>query len=180
MVPRESIRARLASPINDVVHDVILKDLINENKIVQIGHSIKLPSHEVKLTAAEEKIRDTMVQTGTADGISVLSINDILHAAPDAKPDQVRAVATYLFDQGALVEFTNRHVMHRESLEAAKHKLIAYLQAHETVRAAEFREHLNISRAHATALLDYFCDQGVTHREAGTHTLAETNGGASG
>ncbi len=180
MVPRESIRARLASPINDVVHDVILKDLINENKIVQIGHSIKLPSHEVKLTAAEEKIRDTMVQTGTADGISVLSINDILHAAPDAKPDQVRAVATYLFDQGALVEFTNRHVMHRESLEAAKHKLIAYLQAHETVRAAEFREHLNISRAHATALLDYFCDQGVTHREAGTHTLAETNEGASG
>ncbi|SVE29166.1 uncharacterized protein METZ01_LOCUS482020, partial [marine metagenome] len=70
-VPRESIRARLSSPIKDAVHDVLLKDLINENKIVQIGHSIKLPSHEVKLTAAEKKIRDAMEQAGTADGISV-------------------------------------------------------------------------------------------------------------
>lgn len=179
-VPRESIRARLSSPIKDVVHDVLLKDLINENKIVKIGHSIKLPNHEVKLTAAEKKIRDAMEQTGTADGISVLSVNDVLHSAPDAKPDQARAVATYLFDQGALVEFMNRHVMHRQTLEAAKQKLIVYLQEHETVRAAEFRKHLNISRAHATALLDYFCDQGITHREAGTHTLAETNEGASG
>ena len=63
--------------------------------------------------------------------------------------------------------------MHRKALESVRMRLMDYLKSNGTVRASEFRGHLGISRAHATALLDYFCDLGVTNRESGTHRLAE-------
>lgn len=53
-----------------------------------------------------------------------------------------------------------------------REKLIAYLTAHETTRAAEYKDVLGLSRRQATALLDYFHLTGVTVRETGTHRLA--------
>ena len=67
--------------------------------------------------------------------------------------------------------------MHHRALESVRKRLVDYLVSHGTVRASEFRSHLGISRAHATALLDYFCDLGVTNRESGTHRLAEGESG---
>ena len=90
-----------------------------------------------------------------------------------AGQDMIMGMAAYALEQEIFVEFAERQVMHRQGLEGVRKKLVDYLKDHGTVRASEFRGHLGISRAHATALLDYFCDLGVTNRESGTHRLAE-------
>ena len=90
-----------------------------------------------------------------------------------ASADIIRSMAGYALEQEIFVEFAERQIMHRRALESVRNNLVAYLKDHGTVRASEFRSHLGVSRAHATALLDYFCDLGVTNRESGTHRLAE-------
>ena len=173
-LPKDTVRIRLSSPIDGGIYNSILKDLIQEGKVELVGSEIRLPGHTVTLTPQEQNIRKAIEQVFTDDGITILSINDLLRSVSDERSEQqVKAVVSYLFDQGVLIEFAERLVVHMDTLAHAKRLLVDYLRDHETVRAAEFRDHLGISRAHATALLDYFCDQGVTHRETGTHRLAE-------
>ena len=87
----------------------------------------------------------------------------------------IKSMATYALEQGIFVEFLERQILHRMGLESAREKLVTYLKSHGSVRASEFRSYMGISRSHATALLDYFCDLGVTNRESGPHRLAEEN-----
>lgn len=170
---KEAIRSRLSSPLPAGVYDEMLRALIDEGAVEQAGTEIRLPGHAVNLTPQEQRILETLEKRALEGGVVVLSMNDLLHAAPDERPEQVKAMITYLVDRGTLVEFGERLIAHRNTLAQVRQALVAYLKTHGTARAAEFRDHLNVSRAHATALLDYFYDRGVTRREAGTHRLAD-------
>jgi len=194
-LPKDAPRLQLSWAVPDTVYDALLKDLDEESRIVLSGRSIRLSGHAVTLTSQEERILEAFEQLGGAEPPAVFSMNDLMQVMEDrsiavkdlpvdlkANADMIRSMAGYAMDQEIFVEFADRQVMHRRALESVRKNLVAYLKNHVTVRASEFRSHLGISRAHATALLDYFCDLGVTNRESGTHRLAEgeSEGGSVG
>ena len=194
-LPKDAPRLQLSWAVPDTVYDALLKDLDEESRIVLSGRSIRLSGHAVTLTSQEARILEAFEQLGDAEPPAVFSMNDLIQVMEDrsiavkdlpvdlkANADMIRSMAGYAMDQEIFVEFADRQVMHRRALESVRKNLVAYLKNHVTVRASEFRSHLDISRAHATALLDYFCDLGVTNRESGTHRLAEgeSEGGSVG
>ena len=185
-LPKDAPRLQLSWAAPDTVYDALLKDLDEEARVVLSGRSIRLSDHAVKLTGPEERVLAAFEQLGDAEPPAVFSMNDLMQVMEDrsiavqdlpvdlkAGADIIRSMAGYALEQEIFVEFAERQVMHRRALESVGNNLVAYLKSHGTVRASEFRSHLGVSRAHATALLDYFCDLGVTNRESGTHRLAE-------
>ena len=194
-LPKDAPRLQLSWAVPDTVYDALLKDLDEESRIVLSGRSIRLSGHAVTLTSQEERVLEAFEQLGDAEPPAVFSMNDLIQVMEDrsiavkdlpvdlkANADMIRSMAGYAMDQEIFVEFADRQILHRRALESVRKNLVAYLKNHGTVRASEFRSHLGISRAHATALLDYFCDLGVTNRESGTHRLAEgeSEGGSVG
>jgi len=192
---KDAPRLQLSWAVPDTVYDALLKDLDEESRIVLSGRSIRLSGHAVTLTSQEERVLEAFEQLGDAEPPAVFSMNDLIQVMEDrsiavkdlpvdlkANADMIRSMAGYAMDQEIFVEFADRQILHRRALESVRKNLVAYLKNHGTVRASEFRSHLGISRAHATALLDYFCDLGVTNRESGTHRLAEgeSEGGSVG
>ena len=170
----------------DTVYDGLLHDLDAEGRIALSGRSVRLATHTVKLNAREKRILEAFEELGEAEPPVVFNMNDLPQVMEDrsmfvkdlqvdleADADMIRSMAGYALDQEIFVEFADRQIMHHRALESVRQRLVAYLESHGTVRASEFRGHLGISRAHATALLDYYCDLGVTNRESGTHRLAE-------
>lgn len=185
-LPKDAPRLQLSWAPPDNVYDALLKDLDEEARVVLSGRSIRLSGHVVKLTGPEERVLAAFEQLGDAEPPAVFSMNDLVQVMEDrsiavqdlpvdlkAGADIIRSMAGYAVEQEIFVEFAERQVMHRRALESVGNNLVAYLKKHGAVRASEFRSHLGVSRAHATALLDYFCDLGVTNRESGTHRLAE-------
>ncbi len=185
-LPKDAPRLQLSWAPPDTVYDALLKDLDEEARVVLSGRSIRLSDHVVKLTGQEERVLEAFEQLGDAEPPAVFSMNDLVQVMEDrsiaiqdlpvdlkAGADIIRNMAGYAMEQEIFVEFAERQIMHRRALESVGNNLVAYLKDHGTVRASEFRSHLGVSRAHATALLDYFCDLGVTNRESGTHRLAE-------
>ncbi len=185
-LPKDAPRLQLSWAAPDTVYDALLKDLDEEAGIVLSGRSIRLSGHVVKLTGEEERVLAAFEQLGDAEPPAVFSMNDLIQVMEDrsiavrdlpvdlkAGADIIRSMAGYALEQEIFVEFADRQIMHRRALESVRNNLVAYLKNHGTVRASEFRSHLGVSRAHATALLDYYCDLGVTNRESGTHRLAE-------
>ena len=189
-LPKDAPRLQLSWAAPDTVYDALLKDLDEASRIVLSGRSIRLASHAVELTGQEERVLAAFEELGDAEPPAVFSMNDLtqvmedrsiavkdLPVDPKANADIIRSMAGYAMDRETFVEFADRQIMHRRALASVRQNLVAYLTDHGTVRASEFRSHLGISRAHATALLDYFCDLGVTNRESGTHRLAEGESG---
>ncbi len=185
-LPKDAPRQQLSWAAPDTVYDALLKDLDEEARVVLSGRSIRLSDHTVKLTGQEERVLVAFEQLGDAEPPAVFSMNDLMQVMEDrsitvqdlpvdlkANADIIRSMAGYALEQETFVEFAERQIMHRRALESVRNNLVAYLKDHGTVRASEFRSHLGVSRAHATALLDYYCDLGVTNRESGTHRLAE-------
>lgn len=78
----------------------------------------------------------------------------------------------YALARGKLILLPENLIAPPAYVDAQKQTLIAHLLAHETTRAADYKDVVNLSRKQATALLDYFQLAGVTIREAGTHRLA--------
>lgn len=189
MLPKDAPRLQLSWEPPDIVYDALLNDLDAEGRIELSGRSVRLAAHEVKLTAHENRVLEAFEELGQAEPPAVFTMNDLsqvmeersiavkdLQVDSKANADMIRNMAGYAMDHEVFVEFADRQIMHRQALEGVRKSLVDYLKTNGTVRASEFRGHLGISRAHATALLDYFCDLGVTNRESGTHRLAEGDG----
>ncbi|MCY3773841.1 MAG: selenocysteine-specific translation elongation factor [Gemmatimonadetes bacterium] len=185
-LPKDAPRLQLSWEAPDTVYDALLKDLDEESRIVLSGRSVRLYAHAVELTGPEERVLAAFEELGDAEPPAVFTMNDLMQVMEDrsiavqdlpvdlkANADMIRSMAGYAMDHEIFVEFADRQIMHRRALASVRENLVAYLKDHGTVRASEFRSHLGVSRAHATALLDYFCDLGVTNRESGTHRLAE-------
>ena len=185
-LPKDAPRLQLSWEPPNTVYDGLLNDLDAEGRIVLSSRSVRLAAHAVKLTSREKRILAAFEELGDAEPPAVFSMNDLVQVMEDRSmitedlrvdlktdADMIRSMAGYALDQEIFVEFADRQIMHHRALESVRQNLVAYLQSHGTVRASEFRSHLGISRAHATLLLDYFCDLCVTNRESGTHRLAE-------
>lgn len=171
-VSKDALKAQISPPIQDIVYDTLLAELVKENIVEHHGIEINLTTHTVSLTAQEEDFLQS-INALKEKTIHFITMNDLLSLDPDARPEMRKNIISYTFEKGILVEFSDKMIMHQSGLEAARTGLIRYLKQHGTIRAAEYRAHLGISRAHATALLDYFCDLGITQRETGTHRLLE-------
>ncbi len=187
-LPKDAPRLQLSWEPPDTVYDALLNELDAEGRIVLSGRSVQLATHTVKLNAREKRMLEAFEELGDAEPPAVFNMNDLSQVMEDrsmiskelqvdlkADADMIRSMAGYAMDREIFVEFADRQIMHHRALESVRQRLVAYLESHGTVRASEFRSHLGISRAHATALLDYFCDLGVTNRESGTHRLAEAD-----
>ena len=187
-LPKDTPRSQLSWLAPDSVYDALLRDLDEESTVVMSGRSIRLSTHAVSLTGQEKEILEAFERLGGANPPAVFSMNDIVQVMEDrlsstgdlpvdlnANPDMIKSMAAYALEQGIFVEFADRQILHRLGLESVREKLVAYLKSRGSVRASEFRSYMGISRSHATALLDYYCDLGVTNRESGTHRLAEAD-----
>ncbi|MDE2728100.1 MAG: SelB C-terminal domain-containing protein, partial [Gemmatimonadota bacterium] len=185
-LPKDAPRQQLSWEPPNTVYDGLLNDLDAEGRIVLSGRSVRLATHTVKLNAREKRTLEAFEELGESVPPAIFNMNDLpqvmedrsiivkeLQVDLDADTDMIRSMAGYALDQEVFVEFADRQIMHHRALESVRQRLVTYLESHGTVRATEFRSHLGISRAHATALLDYFCDLGVTNRESGTHRLAQ-------
>ena len=185
-LPKDAPRLQLSWEPADTVYDALLNDLDAEGRIVLSGRSVRLAAHTVKLNTREERVLAAFEELGDAEPPAVFSMNELpqvmedrpnvvkdLQVDPTSDADMIRSMAGYAMDREIFVEFADRQIMHHRALESVRKRLVDYLVSYGTVRASEFRSHLGISRAHATALLDYFCDLGITNRESGTHRLAE-------
>ena len=186
MVPKDAPRSHLSWQVPDLIYGMLLSDLEKERKIILAQGLIRLFSHSVSLTKQEQQVLTIFDQMSETDPPIIFSINEItLVMAAAVKQigdlsfnmktdgDMIKEMSTYAIEQGTFVEFADRQLIHQKKLEKIKENLVLYLKNNTTIRAADFRTHIQISRSHATGLLDYFCDVGVTKRESGTHTLRD-------
>ena len=160
---KAELRAQLGGQVAPKLFDHILARLAAAGVIVQQPQWVKLASHEVRLSPADEQ---------TAERITAR-----LAATPFAPPEEgvlaqelglaasdVHRLLTALQGMGRLVRLEGELFFLASALQAAEERLRQFGAEREEISVGEFRELLGTSRKYAVPLLNWFDQVGLTER----------------
>jgi hypothetical protein len=168
-VGRDEIRAKLPYRLSPESCTTLLEAMVDEGSLETRGGGYRppgegpalSPAHEEALAALNEFMEAGAPLRGREE------VDQLLSGYPEGE-----TMLKYALSRGILVMLPEKVVARAEFVASMQDELVAYLKKHETVRAADYKDMYNVSRKQATALLDYYYEQGVTVREGGTHRLS--------
>jgi len=168
-VGREEVRARLPYQLSAEACAGLLEELAAAGRLEGHGGGYRLPGEGPGLTAAHREALEALEEF-LASGPPMRGREEVEQRL--ASFAEGETMFKYALARGRVVMLPEKVVVAPAYVERMRQDLIRYLRSHETVRAAEYKDLHNLSRKQATALLDYFYEQGVTVREGGTHRLS--------
>jgi selenocysteine-specific elongation factor len=168
-VSRDEVRTRLPYGLSPEGCAALLEGLTAAGQLETSGGGFRIAGFKSELTLAHHEALSVI------EGL--FAVNPPLRGRDEVEEllatyAEGTTMLKYALARGKLVLLPENLIASPSYVDAQKQALVSYLTTHETTRAAEYKDVVNLSRKQATALLDYFQLAGVTIREAGTHRLA--------
>jgi selenocysteine-specific elongation factor len=162
-MPREALRSKLG--VRSGTLAALLEgwpEAVIENELV------RLASHTLNLSAAQQAARDALMGQMRATPYAPPSFNE---AVALAGPEVVQA----LIDTGDVVRVQADVILEREAYAALVEGALALIDARESVTASELRDQFQTSRKYAIALLEHLDSRGVTLRRGDARVRSPRN-----
>ena len=152
-MPREELRRR--SGLDQRIFDVVLVFGADEERWVDDGALVRLPSFAISLTPADRIIADQYLAEVRLGRFSPPAPNGA-GVAPN--------ILTALTETGELVRVGDGVFYDPDVLAEIEKSVIDHLDQHGSISLAEFRDRFDTSRKYAQAVLEYFDRVRVTRR----------------
>jgi len=166
-IGRDEIKGALGMEVTPLSVAAALSALVEQGKIETAGAGYRIPGSKSSLSPEQQKTIDA-IQNAAAQEV-MLDGRELKSALGHLKDfDQM---FKYAASRGLLIHLGEGYVAHPDKIEQHKKIIHEYLSEHGSVRPADYKNVINLSRKQVTLLLDYFYDIGVTVRESGTHRL---------
>jgi selenocysteine-specific elongation factor len=169
-IPREELRERLFAHDGAPVFEYVLRSLSSGQRIVARDR-VALKGHSVALTDEEAHVRDAMVETLRAAGVTPPD-PATLAAHIKVPVEVVNRMATLLVRRSVLVRVGDL-LFHQSALERLKAEIQALKQsgAAETIDVGSFKDRYTITRKYAIPLLEYLDRERITRRVGDTRKI---------
>jgi selenocysteine-specific elongation factor len=161
-LPREELKSRLKLPAK--VFNAFVARVVAAGNIAESGAFVKLTTHQVKLTPAQQAAADSLFATFRRDP----------HNTPSAKDSAAitgEDVLAVLIDRGNLVQVSPDVLFLRETYDSLVTAVKKHLAANRSLTVAQFRDLFNTSRKYALAFLEHLDAVGVTIRKGDERVL---------
>ena len=170
---REELKNRCVRQLEDPLYDQLLQGLEKAGRIAMEGAVVRLASHSIQFSAAEEAIRDQIEASLKEADWADMPDADKLSQQLQTDRRQIDAMLRALQDLGSVVPLEGGLVAHVEALEAVRQKLRGELEKSGEITVADFRDLIGSNRKYALALLSFFDRQGFTERRDNVRVLRE-------
>lgn len=164
----DAIRQEL--PFDRPVLDAIVSAMKKTGKLRETNQRLALAEHRISLADEDSRALDAVDAAFRERMMNPPSMEEAAAAAKLAPPAAAKAVQR-LLEQGRLVRIAPDILFHREAVDAAREKLVAFLRKEGKLESVQFKYLLDTSRKYAIPLLDYFDRVGVTRRAGYTRLL---------
>ena len=135
-------------------------------ELVDEGVTVRLPSHEVRLSSQQQATVDRLIHAFHRDPFGTPSYKD----AAGAVGEEVLGV---LINRGELVQASPDVLFLKETVAQAENQVRWSVEQNGSITVAQARDLFQSSRKYVLALLEYFDQQGITRREGDVRTMAD-------
>jgi selenocysteine-specific elongation factor len=173
----EPMRTRMPYEIGARAFRPIIDRIGREANIVREESIVRLENHRVQL-GGDAGILGTAIETAlTRAHFQPPDLKQLAESLkiPAADLPRLRTVLAAMERESRVVKVATDLYFSRPATDAARNRLVVYLQTHTEITAATFRDLLNASRKFAIALLDHFDHTGLTTRVGDTRRLRTPN-----
>ena len=162
----EALRTRLPYEIGARAFRPIVDRLGHESAIVREESVLRLRSHRVQLGGDAQTLGARIEAVLTSAQFQPPDLKQLAEALkiPAGQLPHLRTVLLAMEREGRIDKIATDLYFSRAAADAAKDRLVEYLETHAEITAAVFRDLLGASRKFAIALLDHFDHIGVTTR----------------
>ncbi|MGH7924950.1 MAG: selenocysteine-specific translation elongation factor [Candidatus Binatus sp.] len=162
----EALRTRLPYEIGARAFRPIVDRMSRESEIVREESVLRLKSHRVQLGGDTETLGAGIETALTKAQFQPPDFKQLAESLkiPANQFQHLRTVLLAMERQGRVVKIATDLYFSRAAADAAKNRLVKFLETHDEITAAAFRDLLGASRKFAIVLLDHFDHSGVTTR----------------
>jgi selenocysteine-specific elongation factor len=159
---REELRRR-AGDTDERTFAALLSRLETAGLVHGERDKVRLASHEVQLTAAQQRVVDQVEADFLRTGAAPPSPEEALGRAGVAG-DEEHELFQVLVEGKRLVRIKESLFFHAQALDTIQGKLVGLLRERKDIGPADIKDLLGISRKYAIPLLEYFDGRRVTMR----------------
>jgi selenocysteine-specific elongation factor len=159
---REELRGR-AGAADERVFAHLLTTLEAEGVVRADRDKVRLASHEVRLTAEQQKAADRLEQDYLSAAAAPPSPEEAL-ARAGLSGDEEHELFQVLVGARKLVRVKESLYFHAQALDAIQDKLVTMLRERKEIGPGDIKDLLGISRKYAIPLLEFFDSRRVTTR----------------
>jgi len=159
---REELRRR-AGDAEDRVFTHVLARLDAEGVVRTERDKVRLASHEVHLSPAQQRVVDHLEADFLRTGAAPPSPEEALGRA-GVTGDEEHELFQVLVEGKRLVRIKESLFFHAQALDAIQDKLVTLLRERKEIGPSDIKDLLGVSRKYAIPLLEYFDGRRVTMR----------------
>ncbi|HEV2125932.1 MAG TPA: SelB C-terminal domain-containing protein [Chloroflexota bacterium] len=162
-VPREELKSRLG--LTPRLFNEALAALAREGKVVEQGASVRLATHEIQLTPAQEKLATALQERLESAPLAPPSLPEIRQSLPTTNGAQLdEDLLSALSAQGRIVRVSEDLVFAAPAYNRMVERVKTHLNEHGKITVAEVRDLFGTSRRYVLALLEHLDRERVTRR----------------
>jgi len=150
-MPKEELRSRLK--LTPQYFELSLPRLVAEDKLVEKGATLHLPSHTVRLSAEQQKATDAFLKS-----LAHTPYSPTTEAMPEPE------VLNLLVDQGTVIRISDQIVYLASAYKEMVERIVEHLKKHGKITVAEVRDMFQTSRKYALPFMEYLDGRGITRR----------------
>ncbi|MFW0859445.1 MAG: selenocysteine-specific translation elongation factor [Dehalococcoidia bacterium] len=150
-VPREELRSRLKIPPQHFNN--ALQRLVEEGTLSEERALVRLPSHQVKLTARQQIDANAFLRS--------LSENPF---SPPGESLPEPELLNMLIQQRSVVQVSNNVVFAASAYDEMSRRITEHLKSEGKITVAEVRDMFQTSRKYALSLMEHLDEQRITRR----------------
>lgn len=150
------LRQKLLKNTDQAVADAMLAALAREGKIKAVADRYALADFSVHLTKRQSGIRERLLQIYRKAGLEVPGLDEVYASFSPAEQSDCRQVVESLVSGGGLVMLTPQLCIHSQVYADICEKTKSFMDSHQELTLAEFRDLLGTSRKYALAVLEYY------------------------
>ena len=150
------LRQKLLKNTDQAVADAMLAALAREGKIKAVADRYALADFSVHLTKRQSGIRERLLQIYRKAGLEVPGLDEVYASFSPAEQSDCRQVEESLVSGGGLVMLTPQLCIHSQVYADICEKTKSFMDSHQELTLAEFRDLLGTSRKYALAVLEYY------------------------
>jgi selenocysteine-specific elongation factor len=167
---KEEVRSRLPRKLAPDVLDSILAAMATDQRLVIQGQYLRAPGFEIRLTPAQEQLRDRLIQLYDRAGYRPPLLSEAREEHFRGEPE-FETVLKHLLEIGELIRINEQLLFSRRSVERMEAALRRHFARQPTINVGEFKDLLGISRKFAVPLLEYFDAVRLTRRRGNERVL---------
>ncbi len=162
-MPKEELPAQLAKPIDGKLYNFVLRQLAEASELAPEMEWVRLASHKVALSSAEESIKDQIEKVFRQAGLQPPFFKEVAAKLPGT-PKQHQEILEWMLAKGILIKTKDDLYFHSDTMAEFQQRLVAWLKENGEITTTQFKEMTQASRKYTIPLLEYFDSQKVTIR----------------